>query len=90
MPATATFPAFAAHADYSLLQTLNRDPQATGDGQKLGVERFVPDEGQVKLAEGCIEGRAMAIHLRIGEGAVDIPEHRLQRSHAEPVTRAQC
>ena len=33
MPATATFPAFAAHADYSLLQTLNRDPQATGDGR---------------------------------------------------------
>ena len=32
MPATATFPAFAAHADYSLLQALNRDPQATGDG----------------------------------------------------------
>lgn len=32
MPATAMFPAFAAHADYSLLQALNRDPQATGDG----------------------------------------------------------
>ena len=32
MPATAMFPAFAAHADYSLLQALTRDPQATGDG----------------------------------------------------------
>ncbi len=32
MPATATFPAFAEHADYSLLQALNRDPDATSDG----------------------------------------------------------
>ena len=79
-----------AQADSLFIGVVLHPSQATGDGQKLGVERFVPDEGQVKLAEGCIEGRAMAIHLRIGEGAVDIPEHRLQRSHAEPVTRAQC
>ncbi len=50
---------------------------AAGDGKQFAVERFVPFPVEAGLAEGGIEGGAVAIALGIRERAVHIENQRL-------------
>ena len=49
--------------------------------QTLGVFLTIPVKGKPQLLEGLVEGGPMAIHFRIREGAVHIPEHDVQHRH---------
>ena len=65
---------FHATADRVMLHPL----QPTGHGQQFGIQSFIPEERQIQLLKGCVECRTVAIHFGVSQGAVDIPEHRLQ------------
>ena len=58
-----------------------------GDAQQLAVARLVPAPRQVEGFEGEIEGDAMAVALRLGQRAVDIPEQCLQFLQAGSAVR---
>ena len=61
---------------------------AAGDGEQLAVERLVPVPVEAGLAEGGIEGRAMAVALGVGERAVDVENQCFQHGvSARPAAR---
>ena len=57
-----------------LRQEMAQSFPATADPQQLEVALPIPHPGQAGLLEGAVEGAAMAIQLRLREGAIHIPE----------------
>ena len=51
---------------------------AAADGQQLAVTIFIPAQGHAQLSKGPVEGEPMAVALRLGQGAIDVPEQGLQ------------
>ena len=54
---------------------------ASRNGQQLLVERPIPVPGKAQFLKGLIKSWSMALHLRIGQRSVHIPEQGLQAGH---------
>ena len=50
--------------------------QPTRNRKKPVVQRLIPNKREIQFLEGHVEGRSMTVHLRVGQGAIHIPEDR--------------
>ena len=48
--------------------------KSTGDCRQPVVKGFIPNKRKIQLLEGHVEGRAMTVHFRVGQGAIHIPK----------------
>ena len=88
MPLANPFQGMEAVAISHLVQLVLAEAHTTGFGVKLYpaetawncqqpvVQRFIPDEGKIQLLEGQVDGWAMTVHFRVGQGAIYIPKDR--------------